>query len=133
MQLQPRQSKALNILYGSDAKSPLERFVLKLSSAGFVVAALAVSVPKETVSRNPMHFSFYDRALLAITAVGYLSFVAGFLYLGIRVTGRSAGKTGFFGQLGYVVMRTSLFIFLPCAVITVGILIAMWLTGNLQL
>lgn len=78
-----------------------------LSGAGFLL-----TVPNRA----------FRTTVIAVAIVSSITFIATLCLLGIRSVGQDHGRQTFLGQAVFVVSRVVLFLFLPCAILTLAII-----------
>jgi hypothetical protein len=115
-------------LFGADFRSGPERTVLKVCAISLSVAFGVGYVLNPIIE----HLSdFWANILTGVVVVASLVFIATFIMLGVRVVGRSAGKTTWSGQATVTFGRVFLFLLLPCLLFAIGSVVWMILNGRL--
>ncbi len=113
-----RVGAAMNKLFGSDVVTRGDRLLLHVCIVSGVVT---FAWPIFDFLIN--HVPGAQNPLLVVLIVSGLTFITSFCLLGIKAAGRSAGKRTFLAQFVYTLLRVILYILLPCALITVGLII----------
>lgn len=107
-------SDAMEVLFGPDVQTASDRRLLKLcKGTGFIAFSAQVLDP----FINDIH-GILLTGILAAVAISALTFIGTLCLLGIRSAGRSVGKKSFYAQAIYVLARVTLYVFIPCAIIT---------------
>jgi hypothetical protein len=97
-----------------------DRFLLRLCVVSGGVAAMAIGFGSLLVER----WRAPESIVVGVLVVSVLLFISTFCILGIKTVGRAAGKHTFGMQALYTLLRVALFVLLPCALITLALI--MW-------
>ena len=109
-----------------------ERICLWLSQAAGVGIATGILCMTITgaMSVTDGHYSSLQRVSIGVTAISAVTHVL-LLPLGaMLVVGRQAGRKNFLSQILYTLGKVSLYLFLPCAIITALFILIMVAAGN---
>jgi hypothetical protein len=117
---------AVNELFATDVKTTSDRILLntcKISGVSAFSGQLIVPFI------NKLH-GLPQKIVIVCLAISALTFIATLCLLGIRSVGRAAGKRTLFMQTYYVLARVTLYVLLPCIVVT--LLIILWAVATKQ-
>ena len=106
-------------LLRSDHVSRAEKLLLQVCS---ITGGLTFGVPALGALVGYAPDSAREPAMLVYAATAVV-FVVSFCILGVKVTGRSAGKRSFGAQFVYAMSRVGLYILLPAAILAVLLII----------
>jgi len=117
---------AVDSLFGAEATTASGRLILNVCKVSGIIA---FSGPIIGFFTDTLHWIPRPVAV-TVLVIAVLTFITTFCILGIRSAGQSAGKRTFLSQAWYTFSRVTLYIFLPCAVLT--LLIILWAIATKQ-
>ena len=101
-------------LFKADVKTNSDRALLNICKATGVIY-FSNQLIDRFLYKLP---GFAQTIIITVVTLSAVTFIATLCILGIRFVGRRAGKESFLAQAWFVFTRVTLYIFLPCAAIT---------------
>ncbi|HEU4967015.1 MAG TPA: hypothetical protein VFT53_06100 [Candidatus Saccharimonadales bacterium] len=121
------------LLFG-EPQSITERIVAVLCAMGTYGIAIGTILwmISGVSTGDGVHFSLFQRVAIAVVSVSAVTFILTLCVGGMLAVGRQAGKRNPLVQLLYTFGRACLFVLVPCAVLTLIILLVAFLMGYLR-
>jgi len=115
-------------LFGPDFTSGPGRIAVRVCALSLLVAMILGRIGTALESRIP---DMWMTVLVGVVVISSLLFLSTFIALGIRVVGKSAGKTTWSGQAKVTFGRVFLFLLLPCLLFALASVVWMVLNGRI--